>query len=44
VGKALESDSHSVLVHAVLVEVKGNDVLLLYGFLIDRRGFIDVAV
>ena len=42
VGKAFESDRHSVLVHAVLVEVECDHILLLYGFLIDRGGFIDV--
>jgi hypothetical protein len=43
-GQTLESHSHSILVHAVLVEVEGNDILLLYRLFIDRSSFIDVSI
>lgn len=43
-GQTLEGDCHGVLVHAVLVEIKGDNVLLLRGFLINRLSFINVAI
>lgn len=43
-GQALKGDCHCVLVHAVLVEIKGDNVLLLRGFLINRLSFISVAI